>query len=48
MNKLRSWLYWAARLLGDVNAIQRGPEAIARRLVRKAAGRQFGKLLRKL
>lgn len=48
MNKLRSWLYWAARLLGDVNAIQRGPEAIARRLVRKAAGRQVGRLMRRI
>jgi len=50
INEIRGWLYWLARLLGDVNAIQRGPHAIEqrveRRLVGKLAGRFLGKLFR--
>jgi hypothetical protein len=33
---MRNLLYALARLLGDLNAISRGPEAIARRVVRKS------------
>lgn len=40
---LRSFLYAFVRLLGDVNAIQRGPKAIGKRAVRKAAGRAYGR-----
>lgn len=35
INKVRSNLYLAARLLGDLNALGRGPMAIIRRLIRK-------------
>jgi hypothetical protein len=42
--KLTSWLFRAARISADVNALSRGPEAIAKRIVRKAAGRGFGRL----
>jgi hypothetical protein len=48
MNSLRSWLYWWARVIGDLQAIRRGPNAIVRRLVRKAVGRQAGRLLRRI
>jgi hypothetical protein len=48
MNALRSLLYWLARLLGDYQAIRKGPSAMARRYARKVTGRQAGKLLRKL
>lgn len=33
---MRSLLYAIARLLGDARAIQRGPVAIGKRIVRKA------------
>jgi len=50
ISAIRDWLYWLARLLGDVNAVQRGPHAIEqrveRRLVGKLAGRFLGKLFR--
>lgn len=39
---LRGRLYDGARFLGDVNAVSRGPGAIARRLVRKVALRKGG------
>jgi hypothetical protein len=48
LNGIRSFLYAICRLLGDAQAMRKGPNAIARRLVRKAAGRQMGKLLRKI
>jgi hypothetical protein len=46
LSKTRSFLYWLARLLGDVNAVRRG--TIGKRLARRAAGRATGKALRKL
>lgn len=45
---MRRLLYALARLLGDVNAVQRGPDAVARRVVRKAAYRGFASILRRL
>ena len=44
----RSMLYGLARFLGDVNAVSRGPGAMARRAVRKAAGRGFGSIIGRL
>lgn len=44
---MRSWLYAVARLLGDVNAVRRGPAALARRAVRKAVRREVGKALQR-
>jgi hypothetical protein len=46
LNQLRSLLYKLARGLGDVNAVQRG--TVHKRVARRAAGRQTGRLLRKL
>jgi hypothetical protein len=43
LGKLRSFLYWLARLLGDVNAVRRG--RIGRRIARRLAGRATGRLL---
>ena len=48
INKVRGWLYWAARLLGDVQAIQKGPSATVKRAERRLAGRVTGRLLRGL
>lgn len=45
---IRSWLYTVARLMGDVNAISRGPKAVVKRQVRKAALKATGRLLRRL
>ncbi len=48
ISKIRSGLYKAASLLGDVQAVRKGPKAIGQRMIRKAAYRGFGSLLRKL
>jgi hypothetical protein len=42
----RGFLYWLARLLGDVNAVKKG--RVGRRVGRRMAGRTTGRLLRKL
>lgn len=45
---MRSFLYRLARLLGDIDAVQRGPVAIGKRLERRIAGRMVGKLMGRL
>jgi hypothetical protein len=45
ISALRSWLYWWAKILGDVSAVQRGPEAMGKRLMRRAAGKVTGRML---
>lgn len=42
----RGFLYWLARLLGDVNAVRRGK--IVRRIGRRLAGRVTGRWLGRL
>ncbi|GMU86212.1 MAG: hypothetical protein AMXMBFR48_14540 [Ignavibacteriales bacterium] len=46
INKIRTFLYTAARLLGDVNAVKKGK--IGERILRRIAGKAAGKLLNKL
>lgn len=46
INKTRGFLYWLARLLGDVNAVQKGK--VGKRVVRRVAGKATGRTLRKL
>ena len=48
IGKTRGWLYWLARLLGDVQAVSRGPNAGAKRVGRRAAGKATGRWLDKL
>jgi hypothetical protein len=48
MGSLRRLLYQLASLLGDVNAISKGPNAIAKRIVRKTVTRKAGKLMNRL
>ena len=48
IGKTRSWMYWLARLLGDVSAVSQGPGAIGKRLARRVAGKGTGRLLGKL
>jgi hypothetical protein len=42
----RSFLYKLARILGDVNAVQKG--RVGRRIGRRAAGRMTGRFLGKI
>ena len=48
INRTRGFLYWLARLLGDVNALRRGRPGhrIARRAAGRATGRGLGRLFR--
>lgn len=46
IGKLRSWLYWLAKILGDVNAVRRG--RIGQRLHNRIVGRLSGRLLGRL
>lgn len=44
----RSFLYGLARLLGDIQAISKGPKATARRVARRAMGKAVGRAMGKL
>jgi len=46
--KLKSLIYRLLSWSNDLNAIQRGPKAIGRRIARKGIGRLAGKLMRKI
>ena len=46
INKNRSFLYKLARILGDVNAVQKG--RVGRRVGRRIAGRTTGRSLGRL
>ena len=46
ISKTRGFLYWLARLLGDVNAVKKGK--VGRRVGRRIAGKVSGRGLRKL
>ena len=43
---IRNYLYKVARIMGDVNAVQKGK--VEKRIVRRAAGKVTGRLLGKL
>jgi hypothetical protein len=45
ISAIRSWLYFMAKLLGDVSAVRKGPRAIEQRLMRRAAGKVTGRML---
>jgi hypothetical protein len=46
--RLRRSLYRGARILGDVEAVKRGPKAMVKRTERRFLGRLLGRLLRKV
>lgn len=48
ISQTRSALYGLAKLLGDVQAVSKGPEAIVKRVARKAAGKATARGLGKL
>ena len=46
IGKTRGFLYWLAKLLGDVNAVKKGK--VGRRIGRRVAGKATGRGLWKL
>ncbi|WP_187442109.1 hypothetical protein [Sutcliffiella horikoshii] len=48
INKTRGFLYFLAKILGDVNAVKKGKvgKRVARRTAGKATGRALGKLFK--
>jgi hypothetical protein len=44
LNAFRSFLCWLARLLGDVQAVRRGPDVVGPRLVRRTTGNVTGRM----
>ncbi|HWF83598.1 MAG TPA: hypothetical protein VG222_02060 [Vicinamibacterales bacterium] len=46
--RIRRDAYRIGRILGDVQAVQHGPKAIAKRVERKWLGRLFGRVMRKV
>jgi hypothetical protein len=45
IGKVRSLLYFVARILGDISAIRRGPRAIGKRIGRRIVGRITGRAI---
>jgi hypothetical protein len=48
LSLIRSVLYALARLRGGVQAIRRGPHAVATRMARRASGQVTGRMLGRL
>jgi hypothetical protein len=48
ISTIRSFLYAMTRILGDVNAIARGPRATVKRIARRGAGKLTGRMLGRL
>lgn len=48
MNKFRGFLYTLGKILGDINAVNKGTvgKRIGRRIVGRAAGKGIGKLFK--
>jgi len=46
INKIRSWLYWVAKILGDINAVRKGK--VKQRIARRIAGKQSQKLMNRI
>jgi hypothetical protein len=44
ISALRSILYGLAKLLGNMQAVRRGPEAMVKRLARRQAGRMTSRM----
>jgi hypothetical protein len=45
---VRGWLYFIAKLMGDINAVQKGRvgRRIGRRIAGKATGRALGRMFK--
>lgn len=46
--KLKSLIYKLLSWSNDLNAIQHGPKAIGKRLIRKAGWRKFASIMRRI
>jgi tetrahydromethanopterin S-methyltransferase subunit G len=46
INKIRTILYFIARILGDINAVQKGK--IGQRIGRRILGKIFGRIIGKI
>ena len=46
ISKTRGLLYWLAKILGDINAVQKGK--VGKRIIRREAGKVTGKGMKKL
>lgn len=46
MNKFRRFLYALAKILGDINAVNKG--TVGKRIARRTAGKATGRVLRRL
>jgi len=45
ISQTRGFLYGLAKLLGDIQAVNKGPKAVAKRIARRSAGRATGRIL---
>lgn len=45
INKTRGFLYWLAKLLGDINAIKKGK--VGQRLINRGIGKATSKIFKK-
>ena len=46
ISRVRSLLYWLAKILGDLGAVKKG--TVGKRVLRRGAGMATGRFLRKL
>jgi len=46
--KLKSLIYKILRISNDLNAIQKGPKAVGKRIMRKGIGRMAGRIMRRI
>jgi hypothetical protein len=44
ISAVRSFLYWLAKLLGDISAVRKGPNAMVKRLARRQVGRMTSRV----
>lgn len=48
ISKIRSAMYQSAKILGDIEAVSKGPKAVEKRVKRRLFGKFFGRIMRKL
>jgi len=48
ISQARGFLYGLAKFLGDIQAVSKGPKAVAKRIARRSAGKATGRILGRL
>ena len=48
ISQARGFLYGFAKFLGDIQAVSKGPKAVAKRIARRSAGKATGRILGRL